>query len=78
MPKLDNGFGAKWDIKEYLRSVAKDPDSLVFISYTYPVITYRGWLVVCEYRGKNGFGGYSFETKGFIFQQGKLIYVIDN
>jgi len=72
-----------WDgsvlcVKQYLRSVAKDPDSLVFERWGEIAHNDKdGWLVWCDFRGKNSFGGYTRDIKWFVIRHNKVVAVKD-
>jgi len=81
-------FGSKpqnsaWDgsvscVKQYLQSVAKDPDSLVYEKWG--KVAYNdndGWLVWCDFRGKNSFGGYKRDIKWFVIRHNNVVAVKD-
>jgi hypothetical protein len=59
-----------WDgsyriVTSYLRSVANDPDSIEIDACTKVFHTEGGWLVGCDYRGRNGFGGMIRQSNWF-------------
>ncbi len=71
-----------WDgsvrcVKDYLKAVAKDPDSLRYENWSKPYYSEDGWLVKCDYRAKNSFGGYVREVKWFIIRHGIVVDVKD-
>ena len=71
--KLDGSFTC---VKEYLKSTARDPDSLTYEKWS--DVSYNendGWLVMCIFRAKNGFGGYERDAKWFIVQHGSVVDV---
>lgn len=65
-------------VKEYLRSVAKDPDSLQYDKWS-PVYYNEsdGWTVFCDYRAKNSFGGYTRDANWFVIRHGRVVAVED-
>jgi hypothetical protein len=61
--------GSVSQVKEYLKTHAKDPDSLQFIEWS-PVERLRDvYAVRCKYRAKNSFGGYAVENKIFALDE---------
>jgi len=86
--RIENLYGEKpknsaWDgtvycIERYIESIAKDPDSLVFEKWSGPeLVEKEGWIVLCQFRGKNGFGGYTRETKMFTIRHGNVMSIKD-
>jgi uncharacterized protein YgiM (DUF1202 family) len=72
-PPAKNLDGSYTCIKEYLKSTARDPDSLIYEQWS--DVNYNendGWLVMCEFRAKNGFGGYERDAKWFIIRNGHV------
>ena len=60
-----------WDgsyraVEQYLKRVANDPDSIKIDGCTEVYHTKKGWLVGCDYRGRNGFGGMVRQSNWFI------------
>ena len=71
-----------WDgsvgcVKDYLKSVANDPDSLRYENWSKPYYSEDGWLIKCDYRAKNSFGGYAREVKWFVIRHGIVVDVKD-
>ncbi|MBW2606100.1 MAG: OadG family protein [Deltaproteobacteria bacterium] len=68
-----------WDgsvrcVKKYLEEVAVDPESLKFEKWGKVVYNKNdGWLVWCQYRGKNSFGGYVRNINWFIIQNNRVV-----
>jgi len=67
-----------WDgtyrvVKEYLRGVMNDPGSLEMDGCTDVRYVDRGWLVGCDYRGRNAFGGMVRQSNWFIIVHGRVI-----
>lgn len=56
-PKASGWDGSYLPVKQYLRRVANDPDSIEIDECTEVYHTKNGWLVGCNYRGRNAFGG---------------------
>jgi len=75
-PPTQNLDGSFTCVKEYLKSITRDPDSLVYEKWS--DVKYNegdGWLVMCVFRAKNGFGGYERDAKWFIIQHGRVVEV---
>jgi hypothetical protein len=79
-------FGEKpknssWDdsvrcVETYMKEAAKDPDSLEFEKWGRVAHNAEdGWLVWCQYRAKNSFGGYVRERKWFVIRHNMVIDV---
>lgn len=76
-------FGKKpiasgWDgsylaVKQYLKRVANDPDSIEIDGCTKVYLVEEGWLVGCEYRGRNGFGGMVRQSNWFTIVHDRVI-----
>ena len=68
---------SSWDgsypaVKRYLRQVANDPDSIKIAGCTKVYHTDKGWLVGCDYRGRNAFGGLVKQSNWFTIVRGKV------
>ena len=75
LPQRDSLFGGYYEVKKYLKSVAHDPDSIKFERCTNVYHTKSGWLVGCEFRGKNAFGAYVRNFNWFTIRYGQVIKV---
>ena len=72
-----------WDgsvlcVKRYLKEIVIDPDSLEFEKWGR--VMYNdddGWVVWCQYRAKNSFGGYVRNTKWFVIQYNRVVDMKD-
>lgn len=73
-PKLSYS-GYYREVERYLELNLKDPDSLKMGSCTETSYNDLGWLVGCEYRARNSFGGYVHEAKWFTIRSGQVIKV---
>lgn len=64
------------EVKDYLKQNMHDPSSLEFKSCT---DVFRksdtGWMVACQYRGKNAYGAIVLNANWFIIRQGRVIKV---
>ncbi|MCK4528639.1 hypothetical protein KAW18_14815 [candidate division WOR-3 bacterium] len=74
-------INSAWDgsvscVKRYLKEIAKDPDSLKFEKWGKIMHNDEdGWLVWCQYRGKNSFGGYVRNTNWFVIRHDRIIAI---
>lgn len=57
--------GSVSQVKEYLKTYLKDPDSYESIEWGKVMETQSGYMVRHKYRAKNSFGGYTIEDKIF-------------
>jgi hypothetical protein len=64
-------------VKDYLRSTAHDPDSIEFVGCTNVYKRKDGWLVGCQYRGKNAFGGKILTANWFRIQRSGVVQVYE-
>ncbi len=67
-----------WDgsyraVERYLESVANDPDSIEMDGCTKVYHIKEGWLVGCDYRGRNAFGGMVRQSNWFTIVHGIVI-----
>ncbi len=72
------GFGiAPPEVKLYLQGVAHDPDSIEIDVCSTPALNPQktGWLVGCNYRGRNGFGGMVRKANWFTIQRNRVVKV---
>jgi hypothetical protein len=65
--------GTYFPVKQYLKKVANDPDSIEIDECTKVYHTDAGWLVGCNYRGRNGFGGMVRQANWFTIVHGTVI-----
>lgn len=76
--KVENSAwdGSVSQVKKYLKSNLKDPDSYESIEWGNVVETDNGYMVRHKYRAKNSFGGYMVENNVFYLDfQGNVISV---
>lgn len=71
-----------WDgsypaVKQYLKQVANDPDSIKIDGCTKVYNTGKGWLVGCDYRGSNAFGGMVKQSNWFTIVHGNVVEMHD-
>ena len=60
-------------VRNYLREVANDPSSIDIRSCTNVYQIDSGWLVGCDYRGANAFGGIVLQSNWFTIVHGRVI-----
>ncbi len=73
MPRKSALNGTYRDVTLYLRAAANDPGSIDVDSCTDVYYIDAGWLVGCDYRGANAFGGPIRASNWFIIRQGQVI-----
>lgn len=74
----DQPTKSAWDgtypeVKTYLKRVANDPDSIDMVGCTDVYKNKDGWLVGCQYRGKNAFGGMILTANWFRLRRGQVV-----
>ncbi len=57
--------GSYLPVTNYLETIANDPDSIDIDACTKVYYTTEGWLVGCDYRGRNAFGGIVRQSNWF-------------
>ena len=77
MPQASAWHGTYSEVKDYLRQVANDPDRLKMDACTPVYHVTNGWLVGCDYRGANAFGGIIRQSNWFIIRQGRVVEMKD-
>lgn len=60
------------EVNSYLRQIMNDPDSLQIQKCSDPFTSPDGWVIGCEYRGKNPFGGMILKKSLFIINNGRM------
>jgi len=65
--------GTYYAVKNYLKRVANDPDSIDVEECTKVYTSDDGWLVGCNYRGKNAFGGMIRKSNWFTILRGQVV-----
>jgi len=66
--------GAYQEVENFLRQNTANPDSLLISTCTeLKVDDNAGWLVGCDYRGKNMSGALSLESKWFVIRHGSVV-----
>ena len=69
--------GSYYEVERYLERVANDPDSIDIDGCTKVYHTESGWLVGCDYRGRNAFGGMIRQSNWFTIIHGQVIQMHD-
>lgn len=69
--------GSYYAVERYLKRVANDPDSIDIDGCTKVYQTKRGWLVGCDYRGRNAFGGMIRKSNWFTIVHGQVVQMHD-
>ena len=64
-PVASGWDGSYLAVNRYLERVANDPDSIEIDGCTEVYTTDKGWLVGCNYRGRNAFGGMIRQSNWF-------------
>ena len=72
-PQLDPFSGAYRPVERYLERVANDPDSIEMEDCTKVYRGDHGWLVSCDYRGKNAFGAVVWQSNWFTIVHGEVV-----
>lgn len=67
-----------WDgsypaVERHLKNIANDPDSIDISGCTKVSYTDEGWLVGCDYRGKNGFGSIVRQSNWFTIRFDQVV-----
>jgi len=73
VPQASAWDGSYSEVKDYLRQVMNDPESLRMDSCTGVYHVERGWLVGCDYGGRNKFGGMIRQSNWFIIRHGRVV-----
>ncbi len=74
-PRSSAWDGSYHEVERYLKKVANDPSSIKMGKCTKVYHTPNGWLVGCDYRGKNAFGAVVRNSHWFTIVQGHVIKV---
>ena len=69
--------GSYYEVERYLESVANDPDSIEIDTCTGVYRNDDGWLVGCDYRGRNAFGGMIRKSNWFLIRHGRVVKMAD-
>jgi hypothetical protein len=65
--------GSYYEVERYLKRIANDPESIDISGCTGVYHNDQGWLVGCDYRGRNGFGGMVRQSNWFSISHGTVI-----
>jgi len=76
-PQASAWDGSYSEVKDYLRQVMNDPESLRMDGCTKVYHVEHGWMVGCDYGGRNAFGGMIRQTNWFIIRQGRVVEMKD-
>ena len=77
-PPIASGWdGSYLAVNRYLERVANDPDSIKIDGCTKVFTTDKGWLVGCDYRGRNAFGGMIRQSNWFTIVHDTVIQMHD-
>lgn len=71
-PTQSSWDGSYYSVERYLERVANDPDSIKMDGCTKVYYTENGWLVGCDYRGSNAFGGMIRQSNWFTIVHGTV------
>jgi len=69
--------GSYYAVERYLKRVANDPDSIDIDGCTKVYHIKSGWLVGCDYRGRNAFGGMIRQSNWFTIVHDQVIQMHD-
>ena len=75
-------IASAWDgsysaVERYLKRIARDPDSVEIDECTEVRFTRDAWLVGCNWRGRNGFGGMNRGANWFSIRDGEVVEMHD-
>lgn len=73
MPEQSGWDGSYRVVNDYLKQVAKDPDSIEIEGCTAVSYADEGWLIGCDWRAKNSFGGYVRDYNWFVVRNRQVI-----
>lgn len=76
-PQASAWDGTYREVKNYLRRVANDPESIEIDECTGVYHSDEGWLVGCDYRGRNAFGGMIRQSNWFVIRNGTVVAIKD-
>lgn len=77
-PQASGWDGSYREVERYLKRVMNDPDSLEWDGCTEVKYNKAGWLVGCNYRGRNGFGGMVRNANWFTIVNGRVTQTHDS
>jgi len=76
-PEKSKWDGSYLEVKSYLKEVANDPDSIEFDGCTDVYKNDNGWIVGCNYRGRNAFNAKIRQANWFTIVHGKVVKMED-
>ena len=77
-PPIQSGWDGSYSaVENYLEAIANDPDSIELDGCTKVYHTKDGWLVGCDYRGRNAFGGMIRQSNWFTIVYGRVVEMHD-
>jgi hypothetical protein len=71
--KPEKMLGSYSEVRRYLRATANDPESIEIEQCTDVYTSDQGWLVGCDYRGDNAFGGTVRQSNWFTIVDGRVV-----
>lgn len=78
-PQKSTLNGSYFEVKTFLAVKAHDPESINIIECTdVSVDDSKGWLVGCDYRGKNGFGALIRNSNWFVIRDGRVVQMLSS
>lgn len=69
--------GTYHEVERYLKSVANDPDSIEMNRCTKAVYSEEGWIVACEFFGRNAFNAKLRKQAWFTINHGRVVAMRD-
>lgn len=76
VPEASAWDGTYREVKDYLKATMNDPSSLEGLECTQVHHVDRGWLVGCNYRGRNAFGGMIRTANWFIIRNRQVVEML--
>ena len=77
-PPIQSAWDGSYSVVEsYLEKIANDPDSIDVAGCTKVYHTKNGWLVGCDYRGRNAFGGIVKQSNWFTIVHNRVVQMHD-
>ena len=76
-PERSRWDGSYLPVEQHLKRIANDPDSIKIDGCTDVYTTKEGWLVGCDYRGRNAFGGMIRQSNWFTIVHGFVVKMHD-
>lgn len=76
-PTQSQWDGSYFPVNQYLKRIANDPDSIEIDGCTKVFYTDAGWLVGCDYRGRNAFGGMIRQSNWYTIVYDRVVEMHD-